>query len=163
MSWTDAGRKKAAAARRGIHLSAATRKKISRALTGKKHHHTGHVQSTATRSLISRTLKKKKGPSKGYRIGSSAKKQVSIMFKPKRVPHRLRIRESNSFKLAIHGRRHGTTNAQVLQVRYPRGGKDNNTILQAKLHRIISKKPSLTNRAVIHAHLRRHRKRGRMA
>lgn len=42
----------------GYHLSAATKAKISKALTGKKHPHKGHSQNASTRKKISESLKK---------------------------------------------------------------------------------------------------------
>ncbi len=56
--------------RRGYHLSAATRAKISAALRGKHHPHKGHPMSAATRAKISAALK-------GHPVSASTRAKIS--------------------------------------------------------------------------------------
>lgn len=150
MPWTDAGRRKAAARRRGRHLSAATRAKMSKAHRHKHHKHKGHKQSAATRRKLSAL---RRAWLKAHRKAASHK--TGNFRGPRR--HR-----SNKFQHDLVGfkRRygHGITNAQVLHIRNLRARRDNATILSIKLRHNIFGRRQRTNRRVILSRVPRRRR-----
>lgn len=77
MVWTAADRAKAAAKRRGKHLSAKARKKISSKLRGR------HA-STATKAKESKERKGKKHPHKGHPTSAATRKKLSTALKGKK-------------------------------------------------------------------------------
>jgi hypothetical protein len=82
MAWTPAARRKAAAARKGRHLSASTRGKISAALRGRHH----KVTATA-RKHMSEARKNKKHPHRGHVLTALTRKKLSAKLKGRRGVH----------------------------------------------------------------------------
>lgn len=73
-------------------VSAATKKKISDALKGKKHRHKGHKTSAATREKLRKALKGKKHPHKGHKMSAATRAKISAALKAryKNRPHKQR-------------------------------------------------------------------------
>lgn len=102
MVWTAADRAKAAARRRGKHLSAKARKKISSKLRGR------HA-STATKAKESKERKGRKHPHKGHPTSAATRKKLSTVLKGKRrktTTKRTKTRSaSTTIKHAVAARR----------------------------------------------------------
>lgn len=138
--FTDTGRRKAARSRRGKHLSAATKKKISRSLKGKRHPHKGHKQSKATRAKISKALKGKKHPHKGHPIGQ---KQMAAMQAGLRAYwERRRAMLGNGSTKTTMGRGPMRRRRPISAIR---GSLTNVDVLDIKEHRIIRGSRRLSN------------------
>lgn len=160
MGWTNAGRRKAASHRKGHKLSAATRKKISNALRGKKHPHKGHPESPATRAKISRALKGKKHPHKGHPESAATRAKISAALRGRHRAHHKAHKASMHHRGNVSLRTHGAgglTNAQVLHL--TRYKLLNSTILDIKEHRNIHGNRTKTNRLVILRNEHRRRRR----
>jgi hypothetical protein len=74
--------------RRGKPLSSATRAKISKALTGKKHPHKGHAMSAAAKAKLSAARKGKKHPHKAHPLSAATKAKLAAARKGKKHPHK---------------------------------------------------------------------------
>lgn len=64
---------------KGMHLSAATRAKISTALKGKKHK--GHALTASARAKISAALKGKKHPHKGHAESATTRAKIAAALR----------------------------------------------------------------------------------
>lgn len=169
MGWSAAARAKAAAHRRGKHLSVKTRARISAAKKGKKHPHKGHKQSTVTRKKISAALKAHKH--KGHKISAATRAKIAAKLKGRHLHHPFRHRKGagTSRGRRPHAgphRRPGPNNRVVLakiarrSVRASLRHISNSTLLQKRLHhRLSPPRHGLTNRRVIRNEHRRRRHR----
>lgn len=178
MSWTDAGRRKAAAARRGRHLSKSTRDKIARALRGKPHRHKGHQQSASTRAKISAALKGRRNRHhKGHAISPATRAKISAALKgrhnlrrklgnyqsSRRLKPRFRFRVRTDMPLSV-------TNTSILNTKLRRNihgasHMTNTGILGMKVRRGVLGGGKVSNKWVVRHHVprRRRTKRSRLA
>lgn len=196
MTWTAADRAKAARKRRSHKLSSGARAKLSKARTGKPHPHKGHKTTAATRKKLSAALKGKKrkithpGSHKGRKLSTAARQAMSARMKGKKHPHKghpgvhrstvnaskphSQRAKASSIRRTIH--KHGQIKASRSKVshrlaqrfnvldkvhRRKFGSLTNTAILNQKLKTSIhGRKHSLTNKGVLNLsghHFRRHR------